>query len=121
VVLVRGMEHAERPWGEYCVIDQGEGYKVKRICVRPGGRLSLQRHRQRAEHWFVVTGVARVTRDDEVVGLTSGESVDIPLGARHRLENPAVEPLVLIEIQRGDYLGEDDIERFADDYGRVAE
>jgi mannose-1-phosphate guanylyltransferase / mannose-6-phosphate isomerase len=112
------MEYDERPWGNYQVIDEGAGYKVKRIVVHPGGRLSLQRHEQRSEHWVIVAGLARVTRDSDVIDLVARESIDIPTGAAHRLENPGEEPLVMIEVQSGAYLGEDDIQRLADDYGR---
>jgi len=107
-----------RPWGYYESVDQGTGYQVKRIVVNPGHALSLQRHRRRAEHWVVVSGRARVTRNDEVLSLAANESVDIPLGARHRLENAGDAPLQVIEVQSGDYLGEDDIERFEDRYDR---
>ncbi len=110
-----------RPWGHFQGIDGAEGYQVKRIVVRPGGKLSLQRHRHRAEHWVVVSGTARVTRGDEVFELTPNQSTYIPAGTPHRLENPGQEPLSLIEVQSGDYLGEDDIERLADDYGRDAD
>jgi len=107
-----------RPWGYYESVDAGAGYQVKRIVVNPGQALSLQRHRRRAEHWVVVSGSARVTRDDEVLALSANQSVYIPLGAKHRLENPGEQPLQLIEVQSGDYLGEDDIERFEDRYDR---
>ena len=110
-----------RPWGHFQGIDVGDGYQVKRIVVRPGAKLSLQRHRHRAEHWVVVSGTARVTRGDEVFELTPNQSTYIPAGTPHRLENPGQEPLRLIEVQSGDYLGEDDIERLADDYGRDAD
>ena len=113
------MEFDERPWGNYLVLDEGAGYKVKRIVVSPGRRLSLQRHRCRHEHWIVITGTARVTRNNEVFDLESRQTVDIPLGALHRIENPGSDPLVIIEVQHGDYLGEDDIERISDDFGRV--
>jgi mannose-6-phosphate isomerase-like protein (cupin superfamily) len=108
----------KRPWGEYSSIDRGDGYQVKHITVKPGGRLSLQRHSKRAEHWVVVGGMAQVTVGESVKTLTVNESVFIPLGAKHRLENPGKDILHLIEVQVGSYLGEDDIERFADDYGR---
>lgn len=108
-----------RPWGYYESVDAGVGYQVKRIVVDPGQALSLQRHRRRAEHWVVVSGMARVTRDDEVLVLSANQSVYIPLGAKHRLENPGAQPLQLIEVQSGDYLGEDDIERFEDRYDRA--
>jgi mannose-6-phosphate isomerase-like protein (cupin superfamily) len=91
---------------------------VKRITVNPGASLSLQRHQHRAEHWVVVKGTARITKGDEVVTITENESTYIPLGTKHRLENPGKIPLELIEVQSGSYLGEDDIERFDDNYGR---
>jgi mannose-1-phosphate guanylyltransferase/mannose-6-phosphate isomerase len=108
-----------RPWGYYESIDSGEGFQVKRLMIKPGARLSLQRHRRRAEHWVVVSGEAKVTRGDEELRLTANQSTYIPTGARHRLENPGSEPLFVIEVQSGDYFGEDDIERFADDYRRT--
>ena len=107
-----------RPWGSYDSIDQDEGFQVKRIKVKPGGRLSLQSHKCRAEHWIVVRGTARVTRDNDVFELHANQSTYIPLGAKHRLENPGTEVLELIEVQSGDYLGEDDIVRYEDVYGR---
>jgi mannose-6-phosphate isomerase-like protein (cupin superfamily) len=108
-----------RPWGSYESIDSGGGYQVKRITVNPGAALSLQKHKRRAEHWVVVAGVASVTRGDETFVLRANESTYIPVGTLHRLENTGAEPLHLIEIQTGDYLGEDDIVRVADDYGRT--
>ena len=116
-------EHAlhrevHRPWGTYDSVESGPGYQVKRLSVKPGGAMSLQRHRHRAEHWVVVAGVARITRDDEVFELRANQSTYIPLGAKHRIENPGAETLHIIEVQTGDYLGEDDIERFEDRYGR---
>ena len=108
-----------RPWGYYESIDSGPTFQVKRLMVKPGSRISLQLHRRRAEHWVVVSGQARVTRDDEVLTLGPNQSTYIPLGAKHRLENPGSEPLFVVEVQSGDYLGEDDIERFADDYRRA--
>lgn len=107
-----------RPWGDYEGIDQGERYQVKRIVVRPGAKLSLQRHHHRAEHWIVVRGTAIVTRGEETEMLTENQSTYIPLGEIHRLENPGSIPLELIEVQSGSYLGEDDIVRFDDIYGR---
>ncbi|MFM0335439.1 mannose-1-phosphate guanylyltransferase/mannose-6-phosphate isomerase [Paraburkholderia fungorum] len=107
-----------RPWGFYDSIDRGERFQVKRIVVTPGARLSLQLHHHRAEHWVVVRGTARVTRGDEQFLLSENESTFIPLGTRHRLENPGKVPLEIIEIQSGTYLGEDDIVRFDDNYGR---
>ncbi|ALL64363.1 Mannose-1-phosphate guanylyltransferase [Paraburkholderia caribensis MBA4] len=109
----------ERPWGCYDSIDQGERFQVKRIVVKPGGRLSLQMHHHRAEHWIVVRGTARVTRGDESFLLTENQSTYIPLGTLHRLENPGKTPLEIIEVQSGCYLGEDDIVRFDDQYGRT--
>jgi mannose-1-phosphate guanylyltransferase/mannose-6-phosphate isomerase len=110
-----------RPWGFYDSIDQGERFQVKRIVVSPGARLSLQMHHHRAEHWVVVRGTALVTRGDDQFLLSENESTFIPLGVRHRLENPGKVPLEIIEVQSGAYLGEDDIVRFDDQYGRCAE
>ncbi|MCL7714949.1 mannose-1-phosphate guanylyltransferase/mannose-6-phosphate isomerase [Stenotrophomonas mori] len=107
-----------RPWGAYDSIDQGERFQVKRITVKPGGTLSLQMHHHRAEHWVVVSGTAEVTRGDEVLLLSENQSTYIPLGVTHRLRNPGKLPLELIEVQSGSYLGEDDIVRFEDTYGR---
>jgi mannose-1-phosphate guanylyltransferase/mannose-6-phosphate isomerase len=109
-----------RPWGSYDGIESGERFQVKRIVVDPGASLSLQMHYHRAEHWIVVRGTARVTRGDETFLLTENESTYIPPGTRHRLENPGKMPLELIEVQSGAYLGEDDIVRFDDVYGRTA-
>jgi mannose-1-phosphate guanylyltransferase/mannose-6-phosphate isomerase len=109
-----------RPWGNYTSIDAGARHQVKTITVAPGSRLSLQRHHHRAEHWIVVSGTALVTRDHETFLLEEGRSTYIPLGAVHRLENPGKVPLVLVEVQIGSYLGEDDIVRLQDDYGRDA-
>jgi len=115
------LEHltVHRPWGSYTILEEGPGYKVKRVTVKPGGRLSLQMHHRRSEHWVVITGTARVTRGDEVFDLNIGHSTEIPLETRHRLENPGQETLHIIEVQNGPYLGEDDIVRFQDDYGRT--
>ncbi|HET7268467.1 MAG TPA: mannose-1-phosphate guanylyltransferase/mannose-6-phosphate isomerase [Oleiagrimonas sp.] len=107
-----------RPWGAYDSIDMAERFQVKRITVKPGGQLSLQMHHHRAEHWVVVSGTARVTRGDDVFLLGENESTFIPMGTKHRLENPGRVPLELIEVQSGSYLGEDDIVRFEDVYGR---
>jgi mannose-6-phosphate isomerase len=109
----------ERPWGNFTVLDEGAGYKVKRIVVLPGKRLSYQKHARRAEHWMVVGGQAKVTLDGNDIILNLGEYIDIPIGAAHRVENPGGEDLIFIEVQRGDYLGEDDIVRLQDDFGRV--
>jgi len=108
-----------RPWGSYETVDEGERFKVKRITVKPGASLSLQLHHKRAEHWIVVKGTAVVTVDERQVELVENESIYIPVKARHRLENRGKEPLELIEVQSGRYLGEDDIERFEDNYGRL--
>ena len=108
-----------RPWGSFTVLDEGENYKVKRIEVLPGKRLSYQKHAQRAEHWFVVAGTAKVTLDDRDITVAAGHSIDIPIGSAHRVENPGQELLVFVEVQRGSYLGEDDIVRLHDDFGRV--
>lgn len=107
-----------RPWGWYDGIDAGERFQVKRIVVKPGAALSLQMHHHRAEHWVVVRGTARVTKDEEIFLVSENESTFIPLGTKHRLENPGCVPLEMIEIQSGSYLGEDDIVRFEDIYGR---
>jgi len=111
-------EEDHRPWGYYIVLADEPDHKVKRIVVNPGQRLSLQRHKRRSEHWHALSGKAVVTRDDEEITLMPGESVDIPTGARHRIACLSDEPFAFIEVQRGDYFGEDDIERFEDDYGR---
>ena len=108
-----------RPWGAYDSIDNGERFQVKRITVKPGGTLSLQMHHHRAEHWIVVSGTAEVTCGDKVILLTENQSTYIPLGVTHRLRNPGRLPLELIEVQSGSYLGEDDIVRFEDNYGRT--
>jgi mannose-1-phosphate guanylyltransferase / mannose-6-phosphate isomerase len=107
-----------RPWGWYDPIDMGERFQVKRITVKPGAKLSLQMHRHRAEHWIVVKGTAKVTKGDQVFLLEENQSTYIPIGAKHRLENPTITDLEMIEVQSGGYLGEDDIVRFEDDYGR---
>jgi mannose-6-phosphate isomerase len=108
-----------RPWGSFTVLDEGDNFKVKRIEVLPGKRLSYQKHSQRAEHWVVVQGSARVTLDDREITVAIGEAVDIGFGVAHRVENPGDELLVFIEVQRGSYLGEDDIVRLQDDFGRA--
>ncbi len=108
-----------RPWGDYEGIDHGPRYQVKRLTVKPGAKLSLQMHHHRAEHWVVVAGTARVTRGEDVFILSENESTYIPLGVKHRLENPGSIPLEIIEVQSGSYLGEDDIVRFEDVYNRV--
>jgi mannose-1-phosphate guanylyltransferase / mannose-6-phosphate isomerase len=114
------LEHltVQRPWGSYTILEEGLGFKVKRVTVHPGGRLSLQLHHQRSEHWVVIAGTARVTRNEEMFDLQVGMSTAIPAETKHRLENPGTQTLHLIEVQNGPYLGEDDIVRFKDDYGR---
>lgn len=107
-----------RPWGSFTVLEEGRGYKIKRIEVKPGHRLSLQMHYHRSEHWIVVCGTAKVTCNDKEVVIHSNQSTYVPQGHTHRLENPGVIPLILIEVQNGEYLGEDDIIRFEDDYAR---
>ena len=108
-----------RPWGDWAVLDAGPGYAVKRIRVAPGGILSLQRHKHRAEQWTVVSGLARVTRNSETFDVRPGESVAIGLGDIHRVANPGAEEMVFIEVQTGPVLREDDIERLEDSYGRT--
>lgn len=112
------LEYDERPWGNYQVLDDTSSHKVKRLTVAPGQRLSYQRHRRRAEHWFVVAGSALVILDGTEHRLVAGQAIDIPQGSAHRIANPGDEPLVFVEVQLGDYFGEDDIERLDDDYGR---
>jgi mannose-1-phosphate guanylyltransferase/mannose-6-phosphate isomerase len=107
-----------RPWGYYESIDDGDRFQVKRLMVNPGAALSLQMHHHRAEHWVVVSGTAKVTRGEDVMLLAENQSTYIPIGAKHRLENPGKVPLYLIEVQSGGYLGEDDIVRFEDVYKR---
>lgn len=118
---VEAREHRTvyRPWGSYTSLEMSETYQVKRINVNPGARLSLQSHRRRAENWVVVSGEALVTVDDQQIVVKKGENIFVPQGARHRMENTRKEPLMIIEVQNGDYLGEDDIIRYEDDYGRT--
>jgi mannose-6-phosphate isomerase len=111
----------QRPWGSFTVLDEADGFKVKRIEVLPGKRLSYQKHAQRAEHWVIVQGTAKVTLDDREITLEAGQTIDIAIGAALRVENPRDVALVFIEVQRGAYLGEDDIVRFQDDFGRAPE
>ncbi len=108
-----------RPWGYFCVLADEPDHKVKRIVIYPKQRLSLQRHRYRMEHWYIVHGCGVVTRDNEVIPLKAYEAVNIPQGAWHRIMNTGHENLIIIETQTGEYFGEDDIERSEDDYGRV--
>lgn len=109
-----------RPWGNYTILAEGEGYKVKRITINPGAKLSLQLHYHRSEHWTVISGTGKLTLDDKEIFFRENESTYIPIGVRHRLENPGKLPLSIIEVQNGKYLGEDDIVRFDDVYGRLA-
>ena len=113
------IEHAERPWGSYTVLAEGDRFKVKTIEVRPGQRLSYQQHRRRAEHWFVVAGQGTITLDGVTMDVQPGDSADVPRGAAHRIQNTGSVPLVFVEVQHGDYFGEDDIVRLDDDYGRL--
>ncbi|MGH3330138.1 MAG: phosphomannose isomerase type II C-terminal cupin domain [Nocardioidaceae bacterium] len=112
------LDWEERPWGSWHVIDVNDGYKIKRIHVKAGSRLSYQTHQHRSEHWVVVSGIATCTIDDEIVIAGPGESVDVAQGAKHRLANEGSEELIIVEVQRGTYTGEDDIVRLEDDYGR---
>ena len=107
-----------RPWGTYTVLEESLRFKIKRIEVKPGGSLSLQMHHHRSEHWIVVSGTARVINGDQTILLGANESTYIRAGNQHRLENPGVLQLIMIEVQSGEYLGEDDIVRFQDNYGR---
>ncbi len=108
-----------RPWGAFYVLDERPGFKVKRIVVKEGGRLSLQSHKHRSEHWTVVEGTATITVGEKITAMARGGSVDIPLGAKHRLENLHTGDVTIIEVQFGDYLGEDDIVRYEDVYQRA--
>jgi mannose-1-phosphate guanylyltransferase len=108
-----------RPWGSYTVLEEGDRFKIKRIEVKPGAKLSLQMHHHRSEHWIVVNGAAMVVNGERETLVNSNESTFIPAGHKHRVVNPGVVPLVMIEVQSGEYLGEDDIVRFEDVYGRA--
>ena len=113
-------KYDERPWGTFTVLDEANEFKVKRIEVLPNKRLSYQKHTRRAEHWFVVRGTAKVTLNEAEILVKTGEAIDIGLGDKHRVENPdSKELLIFIETQTGDYFGEDDIERYEDDFGRM--
>lgn len=116
---LQGTTTTERPWGSFTTLEEGTGYKIKRIEVKPGHRLSLQMHYHRSEHWVVVSGTAKVTCGDKEEILENNQSTYVPQCTSHRLENPGVIPLILIEVQNGEYLGEDDIVRFQDDYARA--
>jgi mannose-6-phosphate isomerase len=115
----RPIEHEDRPWGSFFTLEEGPGYKVKRLVIQPGHRLSLQKHRQRAEHWVVVAGAATVWNGNKVLTLRCRQCAVIPRKAWHRIENRGRVQAVVIEVQHGPYLGEDDIVRKQDDYGRV--
>ena len=108
-----------RPWGYYIILADEDDHKVKRIVVKPGKRLSLQRHQKRAEHWYVLSGTAIVTLNEDKISVPAGEAIDIPRTAWHRVENADSNDMAFIEVQTGDYFGEDDIERAEDDFGRV--
>jgi mannose-6-phosphate isomerase len=112
-------ETDERPWGSFTVLDDAEGHKVKKLVVHPGRRLSYQRHARRSEHWFVVQGRGLVVLDGRTSEVTAGTAVDVPVTTAHRIENNGTADLVFIEVQHGDYFGEDDIVRLEDDFGRV--
>ncbi len=112
------IERTERPWGWYETVSEVAGNKIKRIRVHPGGKLSLQKHHQRSEHWVVVLGRAQVTVGERLMELVSGQHIDIAVGEVHRLANLTADPVEIVEVQFGDYLGEDDIVRLQDDYGR---
>lgn len=112
------METDHRPWGYYEVLADDSDHKVKRITLYPGKRLSLQRHKRRAEHWYVIRGEGIATLNGEELHLRTGQPLDIPCGALHRIMNPGTENMAFIEVQTGEYFGEDDIERYQDDYGR---
>jgi mannose-6-phosphate isomerase-like protein (cupin superfamily) len=117
---ISALEFEVRPWGNYTVLSQDEpDHKVKAIVVSPGKRLSYQRHARRSEHWFIVRGTGNVTLDNNVIEVTAGVAIDVPVGTNHRIENTGIEDLLFIEVQHGDYFGEDDIVRLDDDYGRV--
>jgi mannose-6-phosphate isomerase len=113
------LERDERPWGSYQVLVDALDHKVKQMTVKPGKRLSYQLHTRRSEHWFVVRGAGAVTLDEVVVEVGAGSAVDIPLGVSHRIENTGFDDLVFVEVQHGEYFGEDDIVRLEDDFGRV--
>jgi mannose-6-phosphate isomerase len=112
------MTHEERPWGSFTVLDTDSSHQVKRLVVNPGMRLSLQSHKYRAEHWFIVSGSGLVQLNDEVIEVQHGYSVDIPISVKHRISCTSIEPLVFIEVQTGSNFAEKDIVRFEDDFGR---
>lgn len=112
-------EDNKRPWGYFEVLSDAPDHKVKRIIVEPGGILSLQRHKKRSEHWFIVSGNGRMTLEDKQYPVNAGDTIDIPVGTAHRIENISTDKLIIIEVQTGTYFGEDDIERLEDKYGRI--
>jgi len=118
-IIQQSRREHHRPWGFYEILSDVRDHKVKRITVYPGQRLSYQRHFRRSEHWYVISGKAVVTRDGKDIALTAGQAVDLPVGIWHRMRNPGTEDMVFIEVQTGEYFGEDDIERSEDDYGRA--
>jgi mannose-6-phosphate isomerase len=118
-ILAERKREDHRPWGFYQILSDMPDHKIKRITVYPGQRLSYQRHFHRSEHWYVVKGRATVTENGQDIELTSGQCIVLPVGSWHRVKNPGEEDLVFVEVQTGDYFGEDDIERSEDDYGRV--
>lgn len=117
--MMEYIEHDIRPWGEYFVLDEGKTFKVKRIVVNPGGRLSYQYHHQRSEVWTIVSGTGTITLDDETKDYTAGDVVQIKQGMKHRIANQKDDPCIFIEVQYGTYFGEDDIVRIEDDYHRA--
>ncbi len=117
--MTRMNETSSRPWGSYTVLTEGDGFKVKTIEVHPGQRLSYQTHARRAEHWFIVRGQGQVLLDGVNREVQGGDTVDVPKNSAHRIHNTGELPLVFVEVQHGDYFGEDDIVRLDDDYGRV--
>ena len=112
------LEKSERPWGRYEVLQESETHKVKCIWVKPGARLSYQKHKFRAEHWFIVQGTGEVTIDGKTSKVKAGDTVEFPIGVLHRMANTGSEEIIFVEVQTGTYFGEDDIERVEDDYGR---
>ena len=112
------LEKSERPWGRYEVLQESATHKVKCIWMKPGTRLSYQRHKFRAEHWFIVQGIGEITIDGKISQVKAGETVDFPIGVLHRMANIGNEDIIFVEVQTGTYFGEDDIERVEDDYGR---
>jgi len=118
ILTPMAIDSEQRPWGSWHVIDVADGYKIKRIHVNPGSRLSLQSHEHRSEHWVVIQGQATCEIDGTESIAQHGESIDVPVGAKHRLGNQGTEELIIVEVQLGGYTGEDDISRYEDDYGR---